>query len=39
MHANISVPLACEAEFFGGRGGAEHHFSRLWSVSENAHYS
>ena len=24
---------------FNGRGFAEHHFSRLWSVSENAHNS
>ena len=36
MHANIISSLACVTAFFDGRGFAEHHFNRLWSVSENA---
>ena len=37
MHVNIVLPLACQIAFFNGRGFAENHFGRSWSVSENAH--
>ena len=39
MHVDIIKPLICVIVFFGGRVFAQHHFSRLWSVSENAHNS
>ena len=39
MHFKIIKPLACVTAFLDGREFAEHHFSRLWSVNENAHNS
>ena len=37
VYFNIIYPLAYVTAFFDGRGFAEHHFSRLWSVGKNAH--